>query len=147
DLIVAVIDGPTKLDAVHAAERLTAALAPRKDLFQSVRAPEGGAFFTRNGPLYLSPSELDDLSARLAQAQPMLGAITADPSARGLFGLLTLAFTAAGEGEASAAGLAPVAAQVADVINGTLDGKARPVDWAALFSGVTPGDGKPRSFV
>src|SRR5262249_40671474 len=109
DLIVAVIDGPSKLDAVRAADRLAAVLTPRRDLFQSVRAPEGGSFFARNGLLYLSPAELDDLSAHLAQAQPMLGAITTDRSARGLFKLLTLAFNAAGEGEASAVGLAPAA--------------------------------------
>ncbi|TAL03511.1 MAG: hopanoid biosynthesis-associated RND transporter HpnN [Rhodospirillaceae bacterium] len=147
DLIVAVIDGPSKIAASRAADRLAADLTQRTDLFRTVRAPEGGPFFAHNALLYLSPSELEELSARLAQAQPLLGAITADRSARGLFHMIALAFNAAAEGDAAAAGLAPAAAQTADVIDATLDGKPKAMNWSVLLSGLAAGDEKPRAFV
>src|SRR5690348_16402485 len=41
DLILAVVDAPTKMQAQAAAGRLAAALLPRTDLYRSVRDPEG----------------------------------------------------------------------------------------------------------
>ncbi len=147
DLTIAVIDAPTKMQAQGAADKLAAALAPRKDLFRSVRNPEGGAFFAHNGLLYLKAEELDELSANLAKAQPMLGAIAADRSARGLFHLLSVAFDAAAEGNPAALGLAPAADQAADVIESVRAGRAKAIDWTGLMAGLSPPDQAPRSFV
>jgi len=147
DLIVVVIDGPSKLAAVQAADKLAAELSLRANLFRSVRAPEGSDFFAHNGFLYLSLSELEDLSARLSQAQPMLGAVTSDRSARGLFSMLGLAFTAAAEGEEAAVGLAPAVGQAADVVNDVVEGKNRALNWSVLLGGLAPGGEQARAFV
>jgi hopanoid biosynthesis associated RND transporter like protein HpnN len=147
DLILVLIDAPSKMQAQRAADRLAAALAPHDELFREVRTPEGGPFFAHNGLLYLTPKELDELSTNLAQAQPLLGAIAGDRSARGLFRLLTLAFDAAGEGNTAALGLAPAAQQAATVIDAVRAGRPAAIDWTALLSGLSPQDQAPRSFV
>ena len=51
-----VVDGATPELADDAAKRLTAALQERQDLFQTVRWPDGGPFFEREGLLFL-PSD------------------------------------------------------------------------------------------
>lgn len=138
DLIVAVIDGPSAAETQRAADRLTEKLKPRGDLFKSVQNPTGGDFFARNGLLYLSIGELEDLSTELARAQPFLGAIATDRNARGLFRLLEFAFRAAARGEPAAGAIAPAAEQAAIVTNTVLDGKPAGLNWESLFSGFGP---------
>lgn len=134
ELIVTVIEGPSAARANAAADALATRLAANTALFSRAYNPTGGAFFEKNGVLYLSPAEIDAIGAELATAQPLLGAISNDRSARGLFRLLELAFTAAAEGEPSVAGIAPTAAQAASAVNAALDGKAAAVDWPSLFT-------------
>lgn len=146
ELIVTVIDGPSTARANHAADQLAARLAANTAFFVSAYSPTGGAFFEKNGVLYLSPAEIDAMGAELAAAQPLLGAISNDRSARGLFGLLELAFNAAAGGETSVAGIAPTAAQTAGAIDAALAGKKAGMNWGGLFSplqGATP----PRALV
>src|SRR5438477_9972436 len=49
DLILALIDAPSKMQAQQAADRLAAKLEPHDELFKNVRTPEGGPFFAHNG--------------------------------------------------------------------------------------------------
>lgn len=146
ELIVAVIDGPAASRANHGADQLAARIAANTALFVNAYNPTGGPFFEKNGALYLSPAEIDAIGAELATAQPLLGAISNDRSARGLFRLLEVAFTAAAEGEPSTAGIAPTATQSATAINAVLDGKAAGIDWNGLF-GQLQNTSAPRAFV
>ncbi len=134
ELVVTVIDGPSAAKANKAADSLAARLAANPALFVSAFNPTGGPFFEKNGVLYLSTAEIDAIGAELATVQPLLGAISNDRSARGLFRLLKLAFTAAAEGEPSTSGIAPTAVQVATAVNAALDGKSAAIDWSGLFS-------------
>jgi len=147
DLTVAVIDAPSAQQAQSAANRLVNALAPRTEIFESVRNPTGGPYFDRNGLLYLSVEELDSLSADLAVAQPLLGAIATDRNARGLLRLLDLAYTAAAEGEDAADAFAPAARQAADVIEKTLNGEPARMDWQGLFTALSPPGQTARALV
>ena len=54
NLTMVVVDGVTPELADDAAKRLAAALKERPDLFQTVRWPDGGPFFEREGLLYLA---------------------------------------------------------------------------------------------
>jgi len=85
DTLLVVIDGDTPDAAENAATALTADLETRKDLFISVARPDAIPFFRKNGMLFLSKDELGGILDQLIQAQPMLGALTSDPSLRGLF--------------------------------------------------------------
>ncbi|MGE4062087.1 MAG: MMPL family transporter [Rhodospirillaceae bacterium] len=141
ELIVVVIDGPSPAKSNRAADALAARLAANPHLFVSAVNPTGGPFFEQNGLLYLSAADIDVLGNELAAAQPLLGAIAGDPSARGVFRLLDLAFMAAADQQSSAA-IAPLAAQTAAAVNANLDGKQSSMDWDRLFgalrSGVPP---------
>lgn len=99
DTIVAVIDGETPEQAVEARNLLAERLRKETALFKSVEEPGGGSFFEKNGLLYLSTKELEDLGDKLAEAQPLLALLSQDMSLRGLFSALGKALTQAG-GEA-----------------------------------------------
>jgi len=146
ELIVTVIDGTSTVRANQPADKLAARLAANTALFVSAYNPTGGAFFENNGVLYLSPAEIDAIGAELATAQPLLGAISNDRSARGLFSLLELAFNAGAAGEASVAGIAPTATQAARAIDAALAERSAGMDWNGLFSPLQ-GARPPRALV
>jgi hopanoid biosynthesis associated RND transporter like protein HpnN len=147
DAIVAVVDGPSAMAAEQAGQRLAAKLAPRTDLFMTVTTPGGGPFFQRNGLLYLGVDDLNDLSTKLAAAQPLLASIATDRNARGLFRLFDLGFAAGAEGTPGAEGLAPAALQTADVIEAALAGQTKSINWNALFGAIAPPGQSARAMV
>src|SRR6185312_12277420 len=85
DVVLVVIDGVTPELAELGARRLAERLGARPELFKSVRRPDGGAFFDRHGLLYLETDEVQHTLDSLIAAQPLLGTLALDPSARGLF--------------------------------------------------------------
>ena len=89
--IVAVVDGDTPEQTRTAVERLAERLAERPDVIRNVFHPEADPFFRRHGLLYLSVEELQTLGSMMADAQPLLAALSQDPSLRGLSQVLTLA--------------------------------------------------------
>src|SRR3954468_23434908 len=62
DLLAIVIDAATADQAEDAAEALADALSQRVELFQTVRRPDGGPFFQKNGLLFLSVDELQEVT-------------------------------------------------------------------------------------
>lgn len=150
DMLVAVIDAasanvvapPEALDAT--AVSLAAALAADTRNFSRVTLPGASPFFDLNGLLFLEVKELREVLDRSIDAQPFLGQLAADPSARGLFAALSLLAMGAERG----ANLAPFA----DVLTGlhialadAVDGRARPLSWQTLLGGaVTEKIGKQR---
>ena len=147
DLIVAVIDAPSAQEAQAAANKLAAKLKPSDYVFLSVSNPTGGDFFAHNGLLYLSMTDLENLSVALAQAQPFLGAVATDHNTRGVLRLLELAFRAAAQGETAAGQITPAAQEVTGVIENVLDGKAATLNWAQLFKGIGPPGVSARAMV
>ena len=131
-LLSIVVDAENGERADDAAARLAEALAKQPNRFESVFYPEGDPFFRRNGLLYLDVPELEDLSDRLAEAQPLLASINADPTLRGLVGMLRLAFD---NGDADAVtALAPALDRMATAVRDLGDGKTAPLSWQALMS-------------
>src|SRR5580704_4331305 len=93
ELIVAVIEAPTPELVAKASDALTERLSQQKDLFRSVRQPQGGAFFAQNGFLFETTDELGPQLKNLTQAQRLVQVLAGDPSLRGViqalqFGLL-----------------------------------------------------------
>ncbi|MSO92605.1 MAG: hypothetical protein EXQ86_04295 [Rhodospirillales bacterium] len=91
DNVLLVIDGQVPDLADDAASALAARLRQRPELFGYVYDLAGDPFFRRNGLLYLDEERLNELSDRLAEAQPFVGALWRDPSLRGFFEMLVLA--------------------------------------------------------
>jgi hopanoid biosynthesis associated RND transporter like protein HpnN len=86
--ILVVIDGDTAGLADEAAGRLAQRLQQESQHFQDIYQPGGGEFFHKNGLLYLDPQELDALTNKLVDAEPLVAMLARDPSLRGLFALL-----------------------------------------------------------
>ena len=90
--MLVVVDAPTPELVEQASAKLAAALATDHEHFRSVDELQGGPFFARNGLLYLPTADVEQIAGRMAQAAPLIQALSADPSLRGAlrarFGLM-----------------------------------------------------------
>jgi hopanoid biosynthesis associated RND transporter like protein HpnN len=134
DLLVAVIDGDTPEQAEAAADTLVRRLAG-DERFIAVTRPAAEAFFRDHALLFLSEPELEDVADRLIRAQPLLGGLAADPSARGLLGVLTVMAEGVRRGEVAAGDIAPVVEQVAETGRALLAGRPKPLSLQAMLTG------------
>ncbi|MFZ1414596.1 MAG: MMPL family transporter [Defluviicoccus sp.] len=135
--LVVVIEGNNPDLVEDGAAALADALAAEPARFGHVFYPQGDPFFRRHGLLYLESRQLQRLTDRLAQAQPFLGALAADPSLRGLFALVTLAAEHLAKGTADSGGmaLAPLLDAIAGQIEAQAAGRFDRLSWTTLMSG------------
>ncbi|MGA8261416.1 MAG: MMPL family transporter [Arenicellales bacterium] len=146
DQILIVIDAATLAKAENGADELVAALSRRRDLFPAIQQPSGGPFFRRNGLLYLSTSELEQLSNTLSTAQPLLGALSAKPGLTGVMEVVNLIFKGASSGE-DVGTVKPFLDQISSALKRGLSGEKANIEWASLFAGQPGLDSAPRSLV
>jgi hypothetical protein len=147
DVLAVVIDAATPDGAEDAAQALADRLLRTPELFRSVRRPDGGEFFQRNGLLFLKTEELQQVADDLISAQPLLGALSADPSLRGLFSALGLAMQGVEHGEVKLDAIAPAFDGVAETIETALVGRPRPLSWQTLLTSREPQPQELRRFV
>ena len=145
DTIVAVVDGPTPALARKAAARLAVRLGEDGRNFLDVYWP-GGDFFARNGLLYLEEAELEAVTERLTQAQPLISSLAANPSVQGLADLMGLAASPEAESGPELAGFDVLLDDLAATVEAANDGRFRPVAWSRLMSGAS-GTDEARQFV
>jgi hopanoid biosynthesis associated RND transporter like protein HpnN len=127
--IVAVVEGSAPARVEQAAAALAAALRADDEHFAAIDYPAGDPFFTRHGLLYLDVEQLAALADRLAAAQPLLAALAADPSLRGLAAFVDLA-VAEGDGSgALPAELDRLLGAMADAVEAQLAGRPGEVSW------------------
>lgn len=134
DLLVAVLDADTPEQAEAAADGLVARLAGHP-LFLSAERPAAELFFRDHALLFMPEAELEATADRLVRAQPLLGGLAADPSARGLLSVLALMAEGVRRGEVPAAELAPVVDEVAEVARSVLAGTPRPLSLLQMLGG------------
>lgn len=133
--ILAVISAPTPEFAGAAAASLVKQLAPQATHFHSVTDVQSGAFFARNGLLYVPQTQLADRMRRLAQAQPMIRTLASDPSLRGLARALSTSLQGVAAGRISLNAMAPTLNTAADTLDDVLAGKPASFSWQALVNG------------
>jgi hopanoid biosynthesis associated RND transporter like protein HpnN len=143
DLIVVVIDGSTPERADMAAASLARALEQRRERFTSVRRPDALPFFRQNGLLYLSRDEVIERTEALIRAQPFLGSIAADPSLRGLAGMLGFMARA----EADTAELVRPLQALGDALETLLAGGNADLSWGEVATGKPPDPRELRRFI
>jgi len=138
DNILVVIDGATPDIADDAATALAEQLRQHPKLFGSVYDPAAEPFFRKNGLLYLDEDKLNELSDRLAEAQPFLGVLWRDPSLRGLFKMLGLAID---ETLKSKDGvpieIGTVLKAMTAVVKAQREGRFKTLSWQELMTGET----------
>jgi hopanoid biosynthesis associated RND transporter like protein HpnN len=147
DRLAIVIDAATPDLAEDAADALEKRLARETTRFQSVRRPDGGPFFRKEGLLFLPAKEVQDTTERVIAAQPLIGSLAADPSLRGLLGALGLALEGVTRGEAELGQLDRPFVAIAESAESVLAGKPKPLSWQYLFTGRAPMAVELRRFI
>ena len=147
--MVVVVDGQTGDLADRAARDLAARMRARPDLFTYVRRPDGGEFFDRNGPLFLPTAELQNISDKIVEAQPLIGTLARDPSLRGLFDTLEVFVRGAetDNDQSAIERLDPTLAVVANAVQAVLNGGSEPVSWQRLMTGLSADRRDLRRFI
>jgi uncharacterized protein len=134
-LLVAVIDAQVPEEADATAAALADALAKDHEHFNTVRRPDASPFLRKEGLLFLDTKQLTDLMNRTIDAQPFLGQLVADPTARGLFSALSLLGMGVTKGDVD---LSPYLASLDGFHRAMADalaGHARPLSWQSLLGG------------
>lgn len=135
DLLVAVIDAKEPEEAEATAAGLAKSLAADHRHFLTVRRPDASPFLEREGLLFLDTDQLEALIERMIDAQPFLGELAKDPSARGLFGALSLLGTGAEQGQVNLAPYKTALQGFHDAMAGVLAGHPHPLSWTRLLGG------------
>lgn len=147
DLIIAVLDGPTPEAADLGAARLTARLGDDKALFQVVRRPDGGAFFDRNGLLFLDTAEVEQTAELLIRSQPFLGSLASDPTLRGLATTLQFIPRAVENGQGRLEDFRRPMAVIAQGLEDVIAGRPSRLAWSELMTGQAPTTRDLRKFI
>jgi uncharacterized protein len=135
DLLVAVIDAREPEEAEATAAALAAALAKDHTHFNSVRRPDASPFLRKEGLLFLDTKQLTDLTDRTIDAQPFLGQLVADPTARGLFSALSLLGIGVTKGDVDLGPYFRSLEAFHQAISEALAGHPRPLSWQTLLGG------------
>jgi hopanoid biosynthesis associated RND transporter like protein HpnN len=135
NLLVAVIDAQEPEEADATTADLATALAADHAHFLTVRRPDASPFLRKEGLLFLDVKQLSALLDSTIDAQPFLGQLVADPTARGLFSALALLGMGASRGEANLTPYNGALQAFHQAIARALDGHATPLSWQRLLGG------------
>lgn len=142
DLLVVVIDATTPDMAREATDQLQKATLSRPDLFEDVRQGNSGPFFDQYGMLFLPLDKLQTIINATIQAQPFLANLAADPSVRGLFSTLDLAFQGVKAKATSFDFIAAPLERIDETLKRALMGDKTPLSWQGMILNSAP---DPRS--
>ena len=135
-VILAVVDSETPEIAEAGASRLAQALSEKPGgHIQRTWRPDGGPFFQQNGLLLLPTDELRRTLTQIAEQQPVLSALSGDPSLRGLARLIQL-----GAGQGALGENASLLDKLNEVVERVLAGQPSRLSWQALMSGPNGSD-------
>jgi hopanoid biosynthesis associated RND transporter like protein HpnN len=135
DTIVAVIDARVPEEADATAADLAAKLGQDSAHFLAVSRPDAVPYLQREGLLFLPTASLSDLLDRTVDAEPFLGQMAADPSARGLFAALGLVGEGVVRGQAKLANFEGPLGAFHATLAAALAGQDLPMSWESLMSG------------
>jgi uncharacterized protein len=133
NLLVIVVRGATPEESGETAAQLAKAMAADKKHFIDVSRPDADPFFRTEGLLLLDPDDLAKLLNSLMNAQPLLGPLAADPSARGLLNGVSLMAAGVRIQHADLSPYKPALDQLRQVLDNAADGHATPLSWQSLL--------------
>jgi uncharacterized protein len=136
--ILVVVDAPTPELVDQASAALAAALRQDKTHIRSLHEPQGGAFFAREGLLFLPTEQVARVALGMRQATPVLAGLSSDPSLRGALGALSYGLIGVANGLYSLDALAPAMNMAADTVDAVLHGRPAHFSWRALANGKPP---------
>jgi uncharacterized protein len=135
DPIVAVVEGQTPELVERSALALAEAVRADRERFVTTEAEAGNRFLAEHGLLYLSADRLADLTDRLAGAQPLLAALAADPSLRGLAAFVHVATRSPGAGDTLPSELDGLFGAMGRSVEAQLAGRPGELSWRQVLDG------------
>jgi hopanoid biosynthesis associated RND transporter like protein HpnN len=135
NLLVAVINAKEPEEADATAAELAKALSADKAHFLTVRRPDDSPFLRKEGLLFLDQKQLSDLLDRTIDAQPFLGQLVADPTARGLFSALALLGMGVSKSDVDLSPYSAALTAFHQAMTQVLDGHPAPLSWQRLLGG------------
>ncbi len=135
DLLVGVVDAQEPEEADATAAELARALAADHEHFDTVTRPDASPYLRKEGLLFLDTYQLTKLLDSTIDAQPFLGQLVADPTARGLFSALSLLGMGVTKADADLTPYTPALNAFHLAITRALDGHPRPLSWQSLLGG------------
>jgi hopanoid biosynthesis associated RND transporter like protein HpnN len=147
DILAIVVEATTADLATDAADALAARLKAMPDLFKTVRQPEGGPFFRREGILFLPTKDVQEFADQMIAAQPLIGTLAADPSLKGIFDALDLMAQGAIRGDIGEVAIATPLGAISAGVESALAGRYAPLSWQSLLTGRPPDKHQLRRFV
>jgi len=147
DTIVVVVDAATPELASRASRALAEALAKRPEHIQSVRRPDAGPFFERNGLLFLPTEEVTRTTEQLIRAQPFLATLAADPTLRGFAHALSFIPEGVKAGRVEFSQFAKPLARITATLEALLANRKAAFSWSELMTGEAPAAQELRRFI
>jgi len=145
--ILVVVEAPTAELTTQATDLLWKRLEADKSHFIQVTQPGGGAFFRKNGLLFLPVAETEKVAGQLTQADPLIGQLATDPSLRGLIEVLQMGLTGVElEKITLDAMLRPLTA-TADTVEAVLANRPVHFSWHEMLAGDNPEANSKRKFI
>jgi hopanoid biosynthesis associated RND transporter like protein HpnN len=146
DTIVVVLDADTAERAVSARKRMVERLK-ETGLFKMIYEPGGEKFFEKNGLLYLSRDELENLADRLADAQPLLAFLSRDLSLRGLFSVLGMALNQTEVKETQDRSISLLFDRMGKTFESVIDNHPYRMSWEGIMFGEKEAAEQRRQFI
>jgi hopanoid biosynthesis associated RND transporter like protein HpnN len=147
DTIVVVLDADTPERAVSARKSLAERLSKETKLFKTIYEPGAGNFFEKNGLLYFSTEDLEDLADKLANAQPLLAFLSQDPSLRGLFSVLGMALSNTESKEIPDRNVNLLLDELSKAFDGVISNHPYKISWETLMLGAKETAEQRRQFI
>ena len=144
--ILLLVEGDTPEQTSVVIDRISDGLRADKDAVKSVYVPDQGEFFDRNGMLYLSLQELENISKQLADAQPFIGKLSKDNSLQGLVEVLGQAIKSMGDDELDL-NINPLFRKISQSLDAVREGKPYQLSWQQLMLDKQSGFGVTKRFV
>ena len=137
--VVIVVDAASADVASAFAADLVAALRHEPERFHSVFLAGEGEFFERNGLLYLSTAEIEDLGDRLAAAQPLLGLLSDQFNGAGVLSVVRTTVEATADAARDEAALEALYAELERTLVAASGRERRAFAWSELIAGTAGG--------
>jgi uncharacterized protein len=145
--ILAVLDAPTPELTSAAAAALGQKLSGDTRHFESVQPLGSGAFFEKNGLLFLPVAEVGQLTGQFESAAPLIEIMAGDPSIRGLTGALETGLAGVKRGQVKLDSTERPFTLIAQTVENVLKNGSGTFSWRELTSDKPLTDSDRRAFI
>jgi hopanoid biosynthesis associated RND transporter like protein HpnN len=145
--ILAVVDAPTPELTSAAAAALAQKLSGDVRHFESVQPLGSGAFFEKNGLLFLPAAEVGQLTGQFESAAPLIEIMAGDPSIRGLTGALETGLAGVKRGQLKLDSTERPFTLIAQTVENVMKNGSGTFSWRELTSDKPLTDADRRAFI